>query len=113
MQTGPPRAVLKRIPRADDLAGMSWPVLLVLVLLALGVLPNLRIVPEGERLVVFRMGRFHRVLGPGLHLVPWGIESARRVDPKSMLADWQGLSEQQLAGRLEHLARTGQLIPTS
>lgn len=92
---------------------MPWTVLIVLVALALLVLPNLRIVGEGERLVVFRLGRFHRVVPPGLALVQLGVETARRVDLKAVLPDWQGLPDPEVASRLEQLARTGQLPPAT
>lgn len=92
---------------------MPWPVLAVLVVLALCVLMNVRIVAEGERLVVFRLGRFHRIVSPGLNLVQWGIETARRVDLKTALPEWRSLSDQEVASRLEQLATTGQLPPSS
>jgi regulator of protease activity HflC (stomatin/prohibitin superfamily) len=86
-------------------------VLVCLVGLALLVLPNLRIVHEGERIVVFRLGRYHRILGPGLNLIVWGVDAAQRVVLDDRLPDWRAMSEQQLATRLEQLAATGQLAP--
>jgi regulator of protease activity HflC (stomatin/prohibitin superfamily) len=92
---------------------MLWSAAILLVTLALCVVLNIRIVKEDERLVVFRLGRFHRVAAPGLNLVQWGVETGRRVDLKAVLPDWRSLSDQELAGKLEHLARTGQLPPTA
>lgn len=92
---------------------MSWTALLLLAGLALCVASAIRVVREDERLIVFRLGRFHRVAAPGLVVVPWGVESARRVDLTAALPGWQSLTEAELTRRLEHLATTGQLPAAS
>ena len=58
---------------------MTLQVLVCLVGLALLVIPNFRIVNEGERVVVFRLGHYHRILGPGLNLIILGVDVAHRV----------------------------------
>jgi regulator of protease activity HflC (stomatin/prohibitin superfamily) len=56
-------------------------VFLFVILVALLILANaIRIVPEYERLVVFRLGRAIGVKGPGLVLLIPFIDKARRVD---------------------------------
>jgi regulator of protease activity HflC (stomatin/prohibitin superfamily) len=54
----------------------------VAVLVVLGILlSGFRIATEYQRAVVFRLGRFHGIRGPGLYwLVPLGIDQQRRVD---------------------------------
>ncbi len=90
---------------------MTLQVLVCLVGLALLVIPNFRIVNEGERVVVFRLGHYHRILGPGLNLIVWGVDAAHRVILDDSLPGWRAMSEQQLTSRIEHLAETGQLAP--
>lgn len=41
--------------------------------------PTPRIIHEGERRVVFRLGRFDRIAGPGINLVLRGIETEQRT----------------------------------
>jgi len=41
----------------------------LVVLVAIAVRSMVQVVPHGERLVIYRLGRFHRVVGPGLVLV--------------------------------------------
>jgi len=41
----------------------------LVVLVTIAVRSMVQVVPHGERLVIYRLGRFHRVVGPGLVLV--------------------------------------------
>jgi regulator of protease activity HflC (stomatin/prohibitin superfamily) len=55
-----------------------------LVLLAL-ILTGIRIAQEYQRAVVFRLGRYHSVRGPGVYwLIPLGIEWQRTVDMRTI-----------------------------
>lgn len=90
---------------------MNVSALLCLVAFALLIAMCLKIVNEGERIVLFRLGRYYRTLGPGLHFVLWGVDVGRRVVLDETLPGWSGMSEQQLASRLEQLATSGQLAP--
>ena len=48
-------------------------------------LAGIRIAQEYQRAVVFRLGRFHSVRGPGLYwMIPLGIEWQRKVDMRTM-----------------------------
>lgn len=52
------------------------------------VLSSLRIATEYERAVVFRLGRFVGVRGPGLYfLIPWGVETQRKIDMRTQTVD--------------------------
>lgn len=86
--------------------------LLLLALLALPVLQGICIVPEAQRVVVLRLGRFRAILGPGLHWILPGVDRVIRVDLGRSLPDWQSLAEPELQDRLRQLAVTGQL-PTN
>jgi len=61
-------------------------VLVIVGLIVLGVaLSGLRIAQEYERAVVFRLGRFHSVRGPGLYWnIPLRIEWQRKVDMRTI-----------------------------
>jgi regulator of protease activity HflC (stomatin/prohibitin superfamily) len=63
-------------------------ILLVVVLIAVSILARcIRIVPEYERLVVFRLGRMIGVRGPGLVLLVPLIDSAVKVDLREFVID--------------------------
>jgi len=63
-------------------------ILLVVVLIAVSILARcIRIVPEYERLVVFRLGRMIGVKGPGLVLLAPIIDSAVKVDLREFVID--------------------------
>jgi len=48
-------------------------------------LAGIRVAQEYQRAVVFRLGRFHSVRGPGLYwMIPLGIEWQRKVDMRTM-----------------------------
>ena len=59
-----------------------------------------KIVKEGERLVVFRFGRFFDLRGPGLHLLLPFIDETRLIDLHSDVPEWRGLSEPELGDRI-------------
>jgi regulator of protease activity HflC (stomatin/prohibitin superfamily) len=69
-----------------DAGYLVFCIFLFIILLVLLVLANaIRIVPEYERLVVFRLGRAIGVKGPGLVLLIPFIDKARRVDLRETL----------------------------
>ena len=59
----------------------------ILVLIAILVIASLRILREYERGVVFMLGRFWRVKGPGLILVIPAIQQIVRVDLRTVVLD--------------------------
>lgn len=57
---------------------LSWLLLGVLVLILLS---GVRVAREYQRAIVFRLGRFHGLRGPGLYwLIPLGIETKVKID---------------------------------
>lgn len=66
---------------------MYIPYLVPLVLVFGLLVISFRIVAEYERLVVFFLGRFQEVKGPGLRLVIPGIQQANRVDLRVITMD--------------------------
>jgi len=65
---------------------MSASIMVIFVLLALAA-SSVKIVREYERLVVFRLGRLVDQRGPGITFVIPGIESAQRVDLRTITMD--------------------------
>ncbi|HKA38409.1 MAG TPA: SPFH domain-containing protein, partial [Burkholderiales bacterium] len=59
----------------------------VIVLIGILVFASLRILREYERGVVFLLGRFWRVKGPGLIVVVPGIQQMVRVDLRTVVLD--------------------------
>jgi regulator of protease activity HflC (stomatin/prohibitin superfamily) len=61
--------------------------LVLLAFLVLIALSAIKILPEFERGVIFQLGRFHAVKGPGLVLVIPGIQRMVRVDLRTIVMD--------------------------
>lgn len=61
---------------------------------------RIKIVHEDQRLLVERLGRFHRVCEPGRHLVMPFIETAHLVQLNEALPEWTGLDEEQIHKRI-------------
>ncbi len=56
-------------------------------ILLIWILSGLKIVVEYERLIIFRLGKYHRTIGPGVvFILPW-VESAKKVDLRIMTED--------------------------
>ena len=66
----------------------SFIVIMLLVLLLVTLLKGIRIVPQGSKWVVQRLGKFHRTLNPGLNLViPFIDEVPYRLTTKDIVLD--------------------------
>src|SRR6185295_7596058 len=59
----------------------------IVLLIAILVISSFRVLREYERGVVFMLGRFWRVKGPGLVLVIPGIQQMVRVDLRTIVLD--------------------------
>ena len=64
--------------------GVSLPFLILLFILLFN---TIKIIKEYERAVVFRLGRFTGVRGPGLIFLVPGIEKMVRVDLRTVTMD--------------------------
>ena len=70
-----------------DMLDLGWSLGSVLLLLVLLVLGSLRILREYQRGVVFMLGRFWKVKGPGLVLLVPGVQQMVRVDLRVVTMD--------------------------
>ena len=65
-----------------------WIIIVVIVVfIAIWFLAGLRVILEYERIVVFRLGRYKRTMGPGIVYVLPVIEKARKVDLRIITQD--------------------------
>jgi regulator of protease activity HflC (stomatin/prohibitin superfamily) len=60
--------------------GWIAPVLAIVVIAAAIIATSVKIIPEYERGIVFRLGKLQRIHQPGLHLLPPGLWQLQRVD---------------------------------
>ena len=74
--------------------------LLFVTIVAVLALKRIKIVHEDQRLLVERLGRFHRVCGPGKHLVMPFVETAHLIRLNEALPEWTGLDEEQIHKRI-------------
>lgn len=62
------------------------PVLFIVPLIVL--IQMMRVIPEYQRGVLFRLGRMQKVLGPGFNLIlPFGLDILRKVDMRTFTID--------------------------
>jgi len=66
---------------------MMIPTSIIFIILVLLVASSLRILREYERAVVFQLGRFWRVKGPGLVILIPGVQQMVRVDLRIVVVD--------------------------
>lgn len=62
-------------------------VIVVLIFLACFLLAGIKIILEYERLIIFRLGRYKRTIGPGVVYVLPVLEKSRKVDLRIVTAD--------------------------
>lgn len=59
-----------------------------------------KIVQEGHRLVVFRLGKLFGVREPGIHILMPFIDSSRRIDLQATVPNWRALSKEEIEDRV-------------
>jgi regulator of protease activity HflC (stomatin/prohibitin superfamily) len=65
-----------------------WPILIVIaIIIAIWFLAGIKVILEYERLVIFRLGRYKRTIGPGVVYVLPILESAKKVDLRIVTED--------------------------
>jgi regulator of protease activity HflC (stomatin/prohibitin superfamily) len=64
----------------------------------------IRIIRENQRVVVFRLGRFVGVRGPGLiYVVPF-VDKTEQYDLNKWVPDWQTLSREEVEEKIRSVA---------
>lgn len=66
---------------------MSYTAILVIALIAFFLFTSVRVMREYDRAVVFQLGRFWKVKGPGLIILIPGVQTMMRVDLRTIVMD--------------------------
>ena len=77
--------------------------IIILIIAMFFLLLSIRILAEGERIVIFRFGRFFRIVGPGMVLIIPVIDKGIRVKLSEKIPGWQELSKEQLELEIKRL----------
>ena len=77
--------------------------IIILIIAMFFLLLSIRISAEGERIVIFRFGRFFRIVGPGMVLIIPVIDKGIRVKLSEKIPGWQELSKEQLELEIKRL----------
>jgi regulator of protease activity HflC (stomatin/prohibitin superfamily) len=83
----------------------------VLALTMAFILHGSRVVRENHRYIIFRLGRFIRVTGPGIVFLFPHIDTAINVDLNQVLPNWLTMSETDVNEQLRLMALTGKFDP--
>ena len=76
---------------------------ILLAVLALWLIVSIRIINEQERIVVFRLGRFERIKGPGLVIIIPFVDKGVRVNLSEQIPGWEILSNEELEEKIKTL----------
>jgi len=71
-----------------DIMFIIWPIVIVVVIfLVCFLLAGIKVILEYERLIIFRLGKYKRTIGPGVVYIVPVIEKSRKVDLRIVTAD--------------------------
>ena len=84
---------------------------LPLVLLSVWSFCSVKQVGAFERLVVFRLGRFSDIAGPGLVMLLFPFEKGVKVMLDKQVPDWRTLKKDELIGRVKEIALQASKVP--
>jgi len=71
---------------------------------------SVKIVAKGERMVVFRLGRFTNIVEPGFALVIPFLDKGVKVNLGEKIPEWEALSKDQLVEEIRRLPEIDVLI---
>ncbi|RPI79534.1 MAG: hypothetical protein EHM45_02620 [Desulfobacteraceae bacterium] len=66
---------------------------------------SIKAVKGSERLVVFRLGRFSNITGPGIVVIIPLIDRGVKINIEERIPGWQSLTEMEFRERLKTLAK--------
>ena len=84
-------------------AAPNYGLIAYLIVFAIMVIPFMlafKQVPDHQRLIVERMGRYLRVCGPGKHYIMPFIDRAIVIDLETELPGWQGMTEREIVAKI-------------
>ena len=65
---------------------------------------SIKIIRENERVIVFRLGHFFGVQGPGVVLLIPFVDKIERVDLNASVPGWRGMSATELTEEVKTIA---------
>ena len=68
-------------------SAITYLIIFLVIVLLIFILSGLRLVREYERVVIFRLGRFHAVKGPGIFWIFPGLDKSNLVDLRTQVVD--------------------------
>ena len=74
--------------------------LIVIAMFALPFIRGYKEVPDHQRFVIERFGKYTRVCGPGRHFIAPYIDRAIVIDLDTELPGWQGMSERTIVATI-------------
>ncbi len=73
---------------------------IIIALVVMFLVPSIKFLRGHERMAVFRLGRFFRIVGPGfVFLIPM-VDKGVRVNLSEKIPGWQALSRDELDRRI-------------
>ena len=81
----------------------SIPLIVLGLFLIIGIPKSLIIVKENERGVVFRLGKFMHVTGPGLHIITPFIDKHDKINLNESIPDWQNMNDEDLEQKIRSI----------
>ncbi len=66
---------------------MGWSIIFLIIIILLFLQASIKVINEYERAVVLRLGKFHKVKGPGLILLLPVIDKMRKIDLRTVTLD--------------------------
>ncbi|OGP54170.1 MAG: hypothetical protein A2Y65_00340 [Deltaproteobacteria bacterium RBG_13_52_11] len=75
--------------------------LILIIVLIIILAASIRVVREFERIAVFRLGRFFKIVGPGLVLLIPLVDKGVKVNLKEKIPEWHTLAPHELEERIK------------
>lgn len=75
-----------------------WLIIFLIIIVSM----SLKTLREDERLVIFRLGRFFKIAGPGMVFIIPLIDKGVKINLNKEIPGWQGLSKDELDTRIKN-----------
>jgi regulator of protease activity HflC (stomatin/prohibitin superfamily) len=75
--------------------------LIIILVLIIILAASIKVAKEFERIAIFRLGRFLKIAGPGLVLLPPFVDKGVKVNLKEKIPEWNILATKDLEERIK------------
>ena len=79
--------------------------LIFFVLIIFFFFKSIKVVKTSERLVIFRLGRFSNITGPGIVVIIPVIDRGVKINIEEKIPEWRTLTEMEFRERLKTIAK--------